>query len=188
MTKYGRPLSVVPASRTLAIWLWSISARAWRSASNRAMTWAVSIPGLMTLSATCAPDGRLLLGHEDDAHAALADRLQQLVRPDASARPLGDRPGRRPAGRGAGDRSPRMLESTAPGLDRVDRADRPTARGAAEGLDAAAEFGVAGAGVLEVGGALRRVAFSSAVAKIVSSLIDGPRSSDRRRYRTAVYH
>ena len=57
MTKNGRPLSVVPASKTFAIWLWSMSARAWRSASNRAMTRAVSIPGLMTLSATLRRTG-----------------------------------------------------------------------------------------------------------------------------------
>ena len=36
---------------------WSISARAWRSASNRAMTWPVSMPGLMTLSATLRRTG-----------------------------------------------------------------------------------------------------------------------------------
>ena len=33
-----------------------------------------------------------LLGHEHDAHAAFADLLQQLVRPDDRAGPLGDRP------------------------------------------------------------------------------------------------
>src|SRR5205814_7563936 len=35
ITKYGRPPSVAPASKTLAIFSWSISASAWRSASNR---------------------------------------------------------------------------------------------------------------------------------------------------------
>ena len=38
---------VVPASSTLAMFGWSISASACRSASNRAITCRVSIPGLM---------------------------------------------------------------------------------------------------------------------------------------------
>ena len=52
ITKKGRPVSVAPASRTPAMLGWSIIARAWRSASKRAMTWPVSMPGLMTFSAT----------------------------------------------------------------------------------------------------------------------------------------
>jgi hypothetical protein len=52
MTKNGRPCSVVPASRTVAMFGWSISARACRSASNRATTCRVSMPGLITFSAT----------------------------------------------------------------------------------------------------------------------------------------
>ena len=38
------------------------------------------------------PNRPRLLGHEDDAHAAFADLLQQLVRPDDRARALTDRP------------------------------------------------------------------------------------------------
>ncbi len=38
ITEYGRPTSVVPASSTLAMFGWSIIARACRSASNRAIT------------------------------------------------------------------------------------------------------------------------------------------------------
>src|SRR4029450_12340871 len=38
MTKYGRPDSVVPPSRTLAMFGWSIKANACRSASKRAIT------------------------------------------------------------------------------------------------------------------------------------------------------
>ena len=67
---------------------WSISASACRSASKRATTCGVSMPGLMTLRATLRRTGSLLLGHEDDAHAAFADLLQQLVRPDAAAGPF----------------------------------------------------------------------------------------------------
>ena len=52
MTKYGRPVSVAPASNTLAMFGWSIIASACRSASNRAMTSLVSMPGLMIFSAT----------------------------------------------------------------------------------------------------------------------------------------
>ena len=57
MTKYGRPVSVVPASSTLAMLGWSISASACRSASNRAMTWAESMPGLMIFRATLRRTG-----------------------------------------------------------------------------------------------------------------------------------
>ena len=70
---------------------WSIRARACRSASNRAITCRVSMPGLMTLSATLRWTGLGLLGHVDDAHAALADLLQQLVRADDRAGPLAAR-------------------------------------------------------------------------------------------------
>ena len=57
MTKKGRPNSVVPASRNLAIDGWSMSASACRSASSRAMNWAESIPGLITLSAAVRRTG-----------------------------------------------------------------------------------------------------------------------------------
>lgn len=52
ITKYGRPVSVAPASITRAMPGWSIMARACRSASKRAITWRVSMPGLMILRAT----------------------------------------------------------------------------------------------------------------------------------------
>ena len=114
----GRP-AVAPASSTLAMFGWSIRASACRSASNRATTCRVSIPGLITFRATCRRTGSVLLGHEDDAHPALADLLQQLVRADrpcpgasawrsatgrrpavaAGPRPVG--PGTLPARRGA---------------------------------------------------------------------------------------
>ena len=64
---------------------WSIIARACRSASKRAMTWWLSMPGLMILSATLRRTGSLLLGHVDDAHAPFADLLEQLVRADDRA-------------------------------------------------------------------------------------------------------
>src|SRR5262245_20523680 len=52
-----RPLSVVPASSTLAMFGWSIIDRACRSASNRATTCLESIPGLMILRATLRRTG-----------------------------------------------------------------------------------------------------------------------------------
>ena len=67
---------------------WSMSARACRSASKRATTCRVSMPGLMTFRATRRRTGCSLLGHEDQAHAAFADLLQQLVGADHRARPL----------------------------------------------------------------------------------------------------
>ena len=52
---------------------WSISASACRSASKRATTSRVSMPSLISLSATRAADGLRLLGLVDDAHAAFAE-------------------------------------------------------------------------------------------------------------------
>jgi hypothetical protein len=52
MAKYGRPSGVVPPSNTVAIAGWSMRASACRSASNRATTWTVSMPVLMTFRAT----------------------------------------------------------------------------------------------------------------------------------------
>ena len=75
MTKYGRPASVVPASSTLAMFGWSISARACRSASNRAMTCLRVHARLDELQRHLALDRLGLLGHVDGAHAALADLL-----------------------------------------------------------------------------------------------------------------
>ena len=89
ITKYGRPVSVVPASSTLAMFGWSIIARACRSASKRAMTCLLSMPGLMIFSATRRRTGSLLLGHIDHAHAPFADLLQQLVGADAACREVG---------------------------------------------------------------------------------------------------
>jgi hypothetical protein len=42
-------------------------------------------PRLDNLQGDLAPYGRLLLGEEDDAHAAFAPRLDELVGPDAGA-------------------------------------------------------------------------------------------------------
>ena len=44
------------------------------------------------LEGDLAPDGLGLLGHEDDAHAAFADLLQELVRADHAPGPLGEWP------------------------------------------------------------------------------------------------
>ena len=71
---------------------WSISASACRSASNRATTWRGVHARLDDLQRDLAADGLLLLGHVDDAHAPLADLLEQLVRADPRAGPLGDGP------------------------------------------------------------------------------------------------
>ena len=56
-----------------------MSARAWRSASKRASTSRVSIPGLMSLEGD-TPDQRLaLLGEVDQAHAAFAQGREDGV-------------------------------------------------------------------------------------------------------------
>ena len=64
---------------------WSIIARACRSASKRARTCRLSMPGLMTFRATLPPQRVLLLGHVDQAHAPFADLLHQLVGADRRA-------------------------------------------------------------------------------------------------------
>ncbi len=61
---------------------WSISARACRSASNRAITCLVSIPHLMSLQRHLAPDGLFLLRLVHHAHAAAADLPYDAVGSD----------------------------------------------------------------------------------------------------------
>ena len=80
------------------------------------MTWRVSMPGLMIFSATLRRTGLGLLGHEDRAHAAFADLLQQLVGADQRAGPSSaDRPpgGRRFSSKagGSGAGSSRLIAS-----------------------------------------------------------------------------
>ena len=65
-------------------------ARACRSASNRATTSRVSMPGLMIFSATLRRTGSRLRRHVHDAHAAFANLLQQLVGTDLGAGEFGD--------------------------------------------------------------------------------------------------
>ena len=77
--KRPAPLRVVPASSSLAMCGWSISASACRSASNRARSTSRSIPALISLTATRRLTGSRLLGHPDAAHAPFADLLEQLV-------------------------------------------------------------------------------------------------------------
>ena len=60
------------------------------------------MPGLMIFRATLRRTGCCLLGHEDDAEAAFADLLQQLVRADDRAGPLQEGLGNRDAWRPRG--------------------------------------------------------------------------------------
>ena len=80
---------MAPASKTLAMLGWSISARACRSASNRAITWRGIHPGLDDLEGDLAADRLRLLGHVDDAHPPFADLFQQLVLVDHLAGTVG---------------------------------------------------------------------------------------------------
>ena len=95
ITKYRRPSGVVPASKTLAIAGWSISASAWRSASNRATTRADVHPGLDDLDRDLAVDGLDLFGQPDLAHASLAQALEETIGAEVARR---GRKGRRCAG------------------------------------------------------------------------------------------
>ena len=85
ITKYGRPVSVAPASSTLAMFGWSIIASACRSASKRATTCLRVHAQLDDLERDAAAHRFLLLGHVDHAAAAFADFLQQLVTANAVA-------------------------------------------------------------------------------------------------------
>ena len=70
---------------------WSIRASACRSASNRASTCLDIHARLDHLQGDHPLDRAGLLGHVDGAHAALADRLQQLVGADDGAGTFSDR-------------------------------------------------------------------------------------------------
>ena len=122
------PTAVAPPSNTLAMFGWSMIARACRSASKRATTCRVSMPGLSTFSATLRRTGCGLLGHEDHAEAALADLLQQLVRADDRAGAFGggvvDRRPARSARRGGSRKLPELPVAAAAAPRRVPRGPR----------------------------------------------------------------
>ena len=69
---------------------WSIRASACRSASNRAITSRVSMPGLMTFSATLRRTGCCLFGDKHEAKTTLADLLHKLVAANPRARAFGN--------------------------------------------------------------------------------------------------
>jgi len=79
MTKNGRPVLVAPASSTFAIFGWSISARAWRSASNRGHDLFGVHAQLDDFKGDAAADRFLLFGHVHHATTAFANLLQELV-------------------------------------------------------------------------------------------------------------
>ena len=72
----------VPASNTRAMFGWSISAKAWRSCSNRAMTARVHA-GLDDLHRDATLHRFDLIGNPDRAESAFTNHLKQLVRADA---------------------------------------------------------------------------------------------------------
>ena len=100
------------------------------------------MPGLMTFRATLRRTGCVLLGHEDDAHAALADLLQQLVGADDRAGPLRRSAAGRSSAVGAGGGGSRKLPASS--------------WAAQQRLDLPRSAGVAAAGLVEVGGPLAR--------------------------------
>ena len=84
-------MSVVPASSTLAILGWSIIASACRSASKRAITCRVSMPGLMILSATVRWIGSVCSAMKTTPMPPSPICCEQLVRPDDRSRSLDER-------------------------------------------------------------------------------------------------
>ena len=91
MTKYGRPDSVVPASRTFAMLRMVHHGQGLPFRLETGDESLVSMPGLMIFSATLRAIGSLLLGHVDNAEPPLADLLADDVRPDPRAGFLQDR-------------------------------------------------------------------------------------------------
>ena len=133
---------------------WSIIARAWRSAAKRAMTCALSMPGLISLERNASSDGLVLLGEEDDAHAALAEGLEDLVGPDAVAGLLEDRPG------GCDRCGGKVEEAVAAGDGVVGE----------ESFDLGAELGIAVAGGAEEGVACFGVDLPRLVEEVADAL------------------
>src|SRR5262249_27460146 len=107
------------------------------------------------LQGDLAANGPILLGQEDDAEAALADLLHELVRPDDSPWAFGDRQFR-DRDRRAWQALPRISVGA-----QLNRRMFQQAAGVSEGpqqdLDALAKRGVAAALPIEPGGAFDRV-------------------------------
>ncbi len=89
MAKKGRPAAVAPASRTLAMFGWSIMASGLALGLEAGEDLPGVHPGLDDLEGDHARDGLALLGHPDAAEAALADLLAQRVGADHVALGLG---------------------------------------------------------------------------------------------------
>ena len=91
ITKYGRPVSVAPASSTLG----DVRMIHHRQRLPLGLKSGDHLPGvhaeLDDLERHPAPDRLRLLGHVHDAHAAFADLLQQLVGADDRSGPFADR-------------------------------------------------------------------------------------------------
>src|SRR5438128_12131625 len=69
ITKYGRPLSVAPASSTLAMFGWSISGQGLALGLEPANHLPGVHAGFDDFQGHQPPQGPLLLGHEDQPHA-----------------------------------------------------------------------------------------------------------------------
>ena len=108
----------------------------------------------MTLRATLRRTGCGLLGHEDGAHAAFADLLQELVRADHRAGALGDRQLDGGAATHLGPNSPGG-RCGSHGVVPEKAADLGVRR--QQSIHAAAQVGVGAAGLVQVGGALGRI-------------------------------
>ena len=99
-------MGVVPASKTLAMQGWSMSASAWRSASKRASTSRESIPALISLRATVRRTGWVCSARQTSPMPPLPIRSRRVycprVRPDAARELVGivGSEADRPSGRG----------------------------------------------------------------------------------------
>ena len=144
----------------------------------------------------------LLLGHVDGTHPALADLLEQHVRPDPGARPIGDR-ARIGRGPGREGRRPLVGEARGPVRRRVAglHVGRRSVGGAGpeieveQRLDPGTELVVAAADAVEVGGSPRpgdcsractKTDFRSRVFGVISTKLPGSGTGGSRPAATTI--
>ena len=191
ITKYGRPVSVAPASSTLAMFGWSISASACRSASKRAITCRVSMPGLMTFSATLRRTGCCCSAMNTTPKPPSPICSSSLYRPmtePTRAGATGVALSARPSSSGGGVRGSRRRGRGRPAAPRPAAAGRRRRRRRGRGMPGRP------AGRRSVQGSAKSVSFAARVPRWSSArtvrqrdcalpLTDGPRSSNGSRHR-----
>ena len=94
ITKYGRPVSVAPASKTCAMFGMVHQRQRLPLGLEAGDDLRVSMPSLMTLSATRRRTGSSLLGQVHDAHAAFAEDADRAISAEGFRQMTAGRPAR----------------------------------------------------------------------------------------------